>query len=206
MSRGPRRCFDEVQIDGSEILKLESMKRSAPTPVDRYFTITNTRQSGDDYTMIRIGYVPGAFDLFHIGDLNILRQAKENCDYLIAGVSADDVLIRHKGVTPVIPLLERLEIVRNVRYVNMAHAAMTNDKIEIWKELRFNVLFKGDDWRGSEKGNKLERDFAGVGVDVVYFPYTQATSSSALRQTLQNIDAIATRARNIATLETATAA
>jgi glycerol-3-phosphate cytidylyltransferase len=89
--------------------------------------------------MIRIGYVPGAFDLFHIGHLNILRQAKENCDYLIAGVAADEVLIRHKGVTPVVPLLERLEIVRNVRYVNMAHAAVTNDKIEIWKELRFNV-------------------------------------------------------------------
>ena len=156
--------------------------------------------------MIRIGYVPGAFDLFHIGHLNILRQAKENCDYLIAGVAADDVLIRHKGVTPVVPLLERLEIVRNVRYVNMAHAAMTNDKIEIWKELRFNVLFKGDDWRGTEKGSKLERDFAEVGVDVFYFPYAKATSSSALRRTLQNIDAIATRARAIATLETAIAA
>jgi glycerol-3-phosphate cytidylyltransferase len=156
--------------------------------------------------MIRIGYVPGAFDLFHIGHLNILRQAKENCDYLIAGVAADDVLIRHKGVTPVVPLLERLEIVRNIRYVNMAHAAMTNDKIEIWKELRFNVLFKGDDWRGTEKGSKLERDFTEVGVDVVYFPYTKATSSSALRRTLQNIDAIATRARTIATLETAIAA
>jgi glycerol-3-phosphate cytidylyltransferase len=156
--------------------------------------------------MIRIGYVPGAFDLFHIGHLNILRQAKENCDYLIAGVAADDVLIQHKGVTPVVPLLERLEIVRNVRCVNMAHAAMTNDKIEIWKELRFNLLFKGDDWRGTEKGSKLERDFAEVGVDVVYFPYTKATSSSALRRTLQNIDAIATRARTIATLKTAIAA
>ena len=156
--------------------------------------------------MFRIGYVPGAFDLFHIGHLNILRQAKENCDYLIAGVSSDDVLIQHKGVTPVVPLLERLEIVRNIRYVNMAHAAMTNDKIEIWKELRFNVLFKGDDWRGTEKGSKLEHDFAEVGVDVIYFPYTKATSSSALRRTLQNIDAIATRARTIATLKTAIAA
>jgi glycerol-3-phosphate cytidylyltransferase len=156
--------------------------------------------------MIRIGYVPGAFDLFHIGHLNILRQAKENCDYLIAGVAADGVLTQHKGVTPVIPLLERLEIVRNVRYVNMAHAAMTNDKIEIWKELRFNVLFKGDDWRGTEKGDRLERDFAGVGVDVIYFPYTPATSSSTLRRTLQNIDAMANRTRSAATLEAAIAA
>ena len=144
--------------------------------------------------MIRIGYAPGAFDLFHIGHLNLLRRAKERCDFLIAGVVADEVLIRHKKVTPVIPLAERLEIVRNVRFVDMAHAAMTNDKIEIWQELRFNVLFKGDDWQGTEKGDRLERDFAALGVEVVYFPYTQATSSSALRRTLQNIDVMANRA------------
>jgi glycerol-3-phosphate cytidylyltransferase len=144
--------------------------------------------------MIRIGYAPGAFDLFHVGHLNLLRRAKERCNFLIAGVVADDVLIGHKGVTPVIPLAERLEIVRNVRFVDLAHAAMTNDKLEIWRELRFNVLFKGDDWRGTDKGRKLERDFAAVGIDVVYFPYTQATSSSALRRTLQNIDAMASRA------------
>jgi glycerol-3-phosphate cytidylyltransferase len=144
--------------------------------------------------MIRIGYAPGAFDLFHIGHLNLLRQAKEQCDFLIAGVVADEVLIQHKKVTPVIPLSERLEVVRNVRFVDMAHAAMTNDKTEIWKELRFNVLFKGNDWQGTEKGNRLERDFAALGVDVVYFPYTQATSSSALRRTLRNIDIMANRA------------
>ena len=144
--------------------------------------------------MIRIGYAPGAFDLFHIGHLNLVRRAKEQCDFLIAGVVADEVLIQHKKVTPVIPLSERLEIVRNVRFVDMAHAAMTNDKTEFWKELRFNVLFKGNDWQGTEKGNRLERDFAALGVDVVYFPYTQATSSSALRRTLRNIDIMANRA------------
>ena len=144
--------------------------------------------------MIRIGYAPGAFDLFHIGHLNLLRRAKEQCDFLIAGVVADEVLIQHKEVTLVTPLSERLEIVRNVRFVDMAHAAMTNDKTEIWKELRFNVLFKGNDWQGTEKGNRLERDFAALGVDVVYFPYTQATSSSALRRTLRNIDIMANRA------------
>jgi glycerol-3-phosphate cytidylyltransferase len=144
--------------------------------------------------MIRIGYAPGAFDLFHIGHLNLLRQAKERCEFLIAGVAADVVLIEHKKVTPVIPLAERLEIVRNVRFVDMAHAAMTNDKTEIWQELRFNVLFKGNDWQGTEKGIRLERDFAALGVEVVYFPYTQATSSSALRRTLQNVDVMANRA------------
>jgi glycerol-3-phosphate cytidylyltransferase len=144
--------------------------------------------------MIRIGYAPGAFDLFHIGHLNLLRRAKERCDFLIAGVVADEVLIEHKKVTPVIPLAERLEIVRNVRFVDMAHAAMTKDKTEIWRELRFNVMFKGDDWQGTEKGIRLERDFAALGVEVVYFPYTQATSSSALRRTLQNSDVMANRA------------
>jgi glycerol-3-phosphate cytidylyltransferase len=144
--------------------------------------------------MIRIGYAPGAFDLFHIGHLNLLRQAKERCEFLIAGVVADEVLIEHKRITPVIPLAERLEIVRNVRSVDMAHAAMTNDKTEIWRKLRFNVLFKGNDWQGTEKGIRLERDFAALGVEVVYFPYTQATSSSALRRTLQNIDVMANRA------------
>jgi glycerol-3-phosphate cytidylyltransferase len=139
--------------------------------------------------MIHIGYAPGAFDLFHIGHLNLLRRAKERCDFLIAGVAADDVLIAHKKVTPVIPLSERLEIVRNVRFVDMAYAAMTDDKTEIWRELRFNVLFKGNDWQGTAKGIRLERDFAALGVEVVYFPYTQATSSSALRRTLRNTSA-----------------
>jgi glycerol-3-phosphate cytidylyltransferase len=78
----------------------------------------------------------------------------------------------------------------------MAHAAMTNDKTEIWRELRFNVLFKGNDWQGTEKGSRLERDFAAFDVEVVYFPYTQATSSSALRRTLQNIDIVADRVLN----------
>jgi len=141
--------------------------------------------------MVRIGYASGAYDLFHIGHLNLLRRAKEHCDYLIAGVVADEVLIRHKGVTPVIPLVERVEIVRNVRFVDAAIPALTNNNIEIWKDLRFNVLFKGDDWQGTERATKLERDFAALGVGVVYFPYTRSTSSSALRRALQNIDALA---------------
>jgi glycerol-3-phosphate cytidylyltransferase len=141
--------------------------------------------------MIRIGYAPGAFDLFHVGHLDLLREAKRQCDFLIAGVVSDEILTAHKGVTPIVPLSERLEIVRNVRFVDAAHPAMTNDKIEIWRDLRFNVLFKGDDWRGTDKGDRLERDFAAVGVDVVYFRYTSSTSSSKLRRTLQNIDAIA---------------
>jgi glycerol-3-phosphate cytidylyltransferase len=108
--------------------------------------------------MSRIGYAPGAFDLFHIGYLNLLREARSRCDFLIAGIVADDVLIAHKGIRPVIPLSKRLEIVRNIRCVDAALPATTNDKLEIWRELRFDILFKGDDWRGTEKGNRLERD------------------------------------------------
>lgn len=143
--------------------------------------------------MTCIGYAPGAYDLFHIGHLNILRKAKSQCDFLIAGVVSDEVLIAHKGVTPVIPLEERMEIVRSISCVDAVHAAMTKDKLEIWRDLRFNVLFKGDDWQGTPKGDQLERDFASVGVAVVYFPYTASTSSSALRRTLENIDAMAGR-------------
>ena len=145
--------------------------------------------------MIRIGYAPGAFDLFHIGHLNLLRQAREHCDFLIAGVVADEVLMRSKGVKAVIPLPERLEIVRHVRYVDAACPAFTPDKVEIWKDLRFNVLFKGDDWSGTEQGRQLEHSFAGLGVEIVYFPYGNITSSTALRRTLKNIDDLANRVR-----------
>jgi glycerol-3-phosphate cytidylyltransferase len=124
-----------------------------------------------------------------------LRCAKEHCDVLIAGVVADQTLIQHKGVAPAIPLEDRLEIVRNVRYVDSAKPAFTNDKVEIWKELRFDVLFKGNDWQGTEEGKQLEGRFAGLGVGVVYFPYTEVTSSSALRRTLQNIDELANLCR-----------
>jgi glycerol-3-phosphate cytidylyltransferase len=141
--------------------------------------------------MIRIGYAPGAYDLFHVGHLNLLRRAKERCEYLIAGVASDEVIIQHKAVTPVIPMVERIEIVRNVRFVDAALPAWTHDKVEIWKDLRFNVLFKGSDWQGTAKGDQIERDLAALDVQVVYLPYTQSTSSSALRRTLRNIDAMA---------------
>ncbi|WP_119258034.1 adenylyltransferase/cytidyltransferase family protein [Shinella zoogloeoides] len=148
--------------------------------------------------MIRIGYAPGAYDLFHIGHLNLLRRAREQCDYLIAGVVSDEILAKHKGVVPVIPLEERLEIVGNISFVDAAHPAMTNDKLEIWRDLRFNVLFKGDDWRGTEKGDELEREFGAVGVDVIFFPYTHATSSSALRKAIHTRSGLA---NHIATAE-----
>jgi glycerol-3-phosphate cytidylyltransferase len=139
--------------------------------------------------MTVIGYAPGAYDLFHIGHLNILRHARENCDYLIAGVVSDEMLLRAKGRVPVIPLPERMEIVRSIRYVDDVHAEVVPDKLDTWQQVRFDVIFKGDDWRGTPKGDKLERDFAAVGVQVKYFPYTMHTSSTILRKALTAIDA-----------------
>ncbi len=138
---------------------------------------------------MRIGYAPGAYDLFHVGHLNILRHAKGHCDYLIAGVVSDDMCELAKGRPPVIPLAERLEIVSHITYVDEAVAELVPDKLQAWETLRFDVLFKGDDWRGTAKGQKLEHDFAQVGVEVVYFPYTMHTSSSMLRKVLATIDA-----------------
>lgn len=133
---------------------------------------------------LRIGYAAGGFDLFHIGHLNILKHAKSQCDFLIAGVVSDEILERVKGRPPVVPLAERMEIVGNITHVDKAYAEVVPDKLKVWEELRFNVFFKGDDWRGTPAGTQLERAFAEVGVEVVYFPYTVHTSSTLLRRAL----------------------
>ena len=138
---------------------------------------------------MRIGYAAGAYDLFHIGHLNLLRRAREQCDHLIAGVVSDDVLVATKGRAPIIPLAERLEIVRHISYVDDAVAEVVPDKLETWRQVGFTMFFKGDDWRGTARGLALERDFAAVGVEVVYFPYTIDTSSTALRAAIAALTA-----------------
>nr|WP_325210320.1 adenylyltransferase/cytidyltransferase family protein [Salinibacterium sp.] len=138
---------------------------------------------------IRIGYAAGAFDLFHIGHLNVLRRARELCDHLIAGVVSDEMLELTKGARPVVPLEERLEIVRSVRFVDEAVAEVVPDKLETWRSVRFTHFFKGDDWKGTERGLALERAFSAVGVEVVYFPYTDGTSSTRLRRALDLLEA-----------------
>ncbi|MBN9619122.1 MAG: adenylyltransferase/cytidyltransferase family protein [Actinobacteria bacterium] len=134
---------------------------------------------------LRVGYVPGVYDMFHVGHLNILRNARLACDHLIAGVVSDERALAAKGKQPVIPLAERLEIVRGIRYVDDAVVEDVDEKLVMWERLRFDVIIKGDDWRGTPKGDKLERDFASVGVEVVYLPYTVHTSSTLLRQALR---------------------
>jgi glycerol-3-phosphate cytidylyltransferase len=140
----------------------------------------------------RVGYAPGVYDLFHVGHLNMLRNARQFCDHLIAGVLTDEQAARAKGAAPVVPLDERLDIVGSIRFVDQAVAEDVPHKLEMWERLRFDVIIKGDDWQGTPRGERLEADFARVGVDVAYVPYTVRTSSTMLRQVLlREIDDIA---------------
>lgn len=134
--------------------------------------------------MYRIGYAPGVYDMFHVGHLNVLRRAKEQCEYLIAGVVSDEMCRLAKGRDPIVPQSERLEIVRHISYVDDAVLEVVPNKVDTWRTVGFDAIFKGDDWRGTAKGRQLEVDFAAVGVEVVYFPYTVHTSSSLLRRAL----------------------
>ena len=135
----------------------------------------------------RIGYAPGIYDLFHVGHLNIFRESRQFCDHLIAGVISDDMAELAKGMVPVIPLEERLEIVEAIRYVDQAVVEDVPHKLTMWERLHFDVIIKGDDWKGTDKGDKLEADFAEVGVKVAYLPYTKRTSSTMLKSILQEI-------------------
>jgi len=138
-------------------------------------------------TAPRIGYAPGVYDLFHIGHLNVFRSSRQFCDHLIAGVISDDMAMRSKGALPVIPLAERLDIVGSIRYVDEAVVEDVPHKLQMWERLKFDVIIKGDDWKGTDKGDKLESDFAQVGVEVAYLPYTARTSSTMLREALQAV-------------------
>ena len=136
---------------------------------------------------MRIGYAAGAFDLFHIGHLNLLRRAKQSCDVLIAGIVSDEMLREVKRIEPVIPTAERAEIVGNLRCVDQVHIETTPSKLDPWRDVGVTHVFKGDDWRGTPKGLLLEEQFGEVGVEIVYLPYTMHTSSTALRRALTAI-------------------
>lgn len=133
----------------------------------------------------KIGYTTGVFDLFHIGHLNIIRHAKELCDFLIVGVSTDEIVEMYKHKRPVIPFGERFAIVEALKYVDKVVPQVTMDKFEAWKQLKFDVLFHGSDWKGSALYNDYEKKFAEVGVDVVFLPHTDGTSSTEIAQKLQ---------------------
>ena len=130
------------------------------------------------------GYVPGGFDMLHVGHLNILAEAAKRCDSLIAGVATDESLERMKGRGPIVPLAERMAMVAALRMVDSVVPDYDQDKRLAWKRSPFDVLFKGTDWEGTDKGRRLEAEMAEVGASVIYLPYTPTTSSTMLRRTL----------------------
>lgn len=137
--------------------------------------------------MKTIGYTTGVFDLFHIGHLNVLRRAAENCDHLIVGVTSDELCFERKNKFPIIPLGERMAIVAALRSVDEVVVQDDMDKFGAWKKYKFHKMFVGDDWQGDPNWIALEKIFRPLGVEIVYFPYTQHTSSSHLREVLEQI-------------------
>lgn len=135
----------------------------------------------------KVGYTTGVFDLFHIGHLNILKKAKEQCEYLIVGVSTDENVMSYKKKTPVIPFEERIAIVEALKYVDEVVPQTNMDKFQAWEKLKFNAIFHGDDWKGSNMYDQIEKRFTEVGVEMVYLPYTKGTSSTLLVDVLQTI-------------------
>lgn len=133
-----------------------------------------------------VGYTTGVFDLFHIGHLNLLRNAKSMCDKLIVGVTTDE-LVSYKNKRAVIPFAERIEIVRNLRCVDAVIPQETMDKFEAWEKLRFDVMFVGDDWFATPRWNEYQKRFEEVGVRIVYFPYSRGTSSTLINEVLQKL-------------------
>lgn len=131
----------------------------------------------------KVGYTAGVFDLFHVGHLNLLEKAKAQCEYLIVAVTTDE-LVSYKNKAAVIPFEERCKIVEAIKYVDKVVPQINMNKMEAWKKYSFNVMYVGDDWKGTEKWNKYEKEFDKIGVDIVYFPYTMNVSSTKILQKL----------------------
>ena len=147
-----------------------------------------------------IGYTTGVFDLFHIGHLNLLKNAKGMCDKLIVGVTVDE-LVRYKGKEAMIPFEDRIEIVRACKYVDAAVPQYDMDKLKICKELGASMLFVGDDWYATEKWEKYEEHFEEEGIKIVYFPYTRGVSSTRITEALNKVRGWTSKASEAAMIE-----
>ena len=130
----------------------------------------------------KIGYTTGVYDMFHIGHLNILRRAKEQCDYLVVGVSTDELVQKVKNKTPVIPFADRCEIVGAIKYVDKVVPQFDKNKMAAWEKYHFNKMFVGSDWKGTEAWNRFEEEFKPLGVEIVYLDHTDGISSTILRE------------------------
>ena len=147
-------------------------------------TKMNMFKRGDEKTMI--GYTSGVYDLFHVGHLNLLKNAKGLCDQLIVGVTSDE-LVSYKNKKAVIPHNERMEIVRNIKFVDAVVPQNDMDKFKMWERLKFDVMFVGDDWFDTPKWKELDAKFKSVEVKIIYFPYTKGVSSTLINETLNNL-------------------
>lgn len=129
----------------------------------------------------KVGYTQGTFDMFHVGHLNLLRNAKNNCERLVVGVNSDALVYQYKNKIPVINELERVEILKELRCVDEVILCNSLTKMTVWNEIHFDAIFIGDDWKGNERWKQTEIDLGKVGADVVYLKHTQGISSSLLR-------------------------
>ena len=133
----------------------------------------------------KVGYTTGVFDMFHVGHLNIIKKAKEQCEYLIVGVSTDDLVENYKNKRPIIPFEQRIEIVSAIKYVDRAVAQTDMDKTVAWRELKFDAVFHGDDWKGSPLYGEIEKKLAELGVDMVFIKHTDGISSTLIAEKLK---------------------
>ena len=133
-----------------------------------------------------IGYTTGVYDLFHIGHLNLLKNAKGMCDKLVVGVTVDE-LVAYKGKKSMIPFEDRIEIVRSIKYVDAAVPQYDMDKLAACKKLGAKFLFVGDDWYGTDKWREYEKQFDAEGIQIVYFPYTKGISSTQITKALNAV-------------------
>lgn len=132
-----------------------------------------------------IGYTQGTFDMFHIGHLNLLKNAKAHCDYLIVGVNKDELILEYKKKSAIVPLSERMAIVEAIRYVDKVVACDTLDKVSAWNQHHYDVLMIGDDWKGNPRWEETEKQISILGARLIYLPYTRDTSSTMLREKLK---------------------
>lgn len=133
-----------------------------------------------------IGYTTGVYDMFHIGHLNLIRNARMQCDYLIVGVSTDELVLKEKNKKPVICYEERADIVGALKYVDKVVPQVNKDKFSAWKELQFHKMFVGSDWQGTPQWEKYEKQFAPYDVEIVYLPHTDGISSTKLTEFIKN--------------------
>lgn len=132
----------------------------------------------------KIGFTDGVYDMFHVGHLNMIRKAKEQCDFLIVGVHSDEIVESYKHRKTIISENDRCEIVGAIKEVDKAVINRTRDKLKLWEQYHFDVIFIGDDWKGTERWNNFERVLAKVGVSVEYIPYTKGVSTTQIREKL----------------------